>query len=391
MFKNVLLNKLLYISMILIVSLMALQYLSAELVLIVTAGVFALVSHYFFDTDSVKEKSHHHASTKVDESTSYQQMMDSTKSFAAQSMHSLTMNKKDLSQLIGVQEGAIKTLSDAFMAIQALLTQQQTYIHSLLNVEREDKDIASGINMFDFAENTTKTLNHFVEIANNMGNESIYLAEKVEHISSQMPGVMKALQGIEQIASQTNLLALNAAIEAARAGEAGRGFAVVADEVRSLSNSSSQVSLNIQHQLTSMNKLIIDLLKEVKNIASQDIGYVHDSKDELDEAIGQLASKATNDQKITQSLDELASQLVEAVHCAMRGLQFGDISIQSLQFTVDDISLLSDAMQKLNRFNGKHFAHEIDLVQQQHKAQREERVNNPVSASSMDSGEVELF
>lgn len=384
MLKNVQLKKSLYLSVLLISSLFSLQYIPAELVLIITIAIFILLSNYF----CVKTDQNNSLDLKSDVLESYEDILNSTRALATQSITSLQNNRHDLSDLIGVQEGAIATLTDAFMSIQALLTQQQTYIYNLLNA---DKDSSTKMNMSEFAKNTVKTLNHFIEIADSMGNETIYLLDKVEYISAQMPAVMKALQGIEQIASQTNLLALNAAIEAARAGEAGRGFAVVADEVRSLSNSSSKVSHNIQKQLSSMNILIAELATEVKNIASKDVDYVHNSKDELNEAITELAAKAENDLQMTHNLNGLACELTDAVHNAMRGLQFGDISIQSLQFTVDDLELLSDAMLQLKCSEGIDLANEINLVLEKYQHKKEQKVHNPVSSSSMDSGDVEFF
>jgi len=392
MFKNVLLKKWFYISALLTISLVALQYIdSAELVLTISLGIFLLMSKYLHEKPIVQTTEECCVNSISDEIESCDAILSSTQALAKQSISSLQDNKNDLSDLIGVQEGAITTLTDAFMAIEALLNQQQTYIYSLLNTDKEGEGCPIEMNMSEFAQNTVETLNHFIEIAGNMGNETTYLLEKVEHISTQMPGVMEALQGIEQISSQTNLLALNAAIEAARAGEAGRGFAVVADEVRSLSNSSAEVSHNIQKQLTSINALIVDLATEVKNIASQDVDYVHDSKDELNETISQLALKAESDKEMTRSLDALASELVDAVHRAMRGLQFGDMSVQSLQFTVKDLSLLSDTMQALRDIKGGNLADEINLIVQNYQQEREQRVHNPVSSSSMDSGDIELF
>ena len=385
------LKKLGYISALFITSIIALQYIPAELVVFISLMLLAFLSDYFVDAPVSSKKQTASFNTYHNELECCTDILTSTKAVAQQSASSLQQNQDDLVDLIGTQEGAISTMTDAFMAIQTLLTEQQTYIHTLLSVELSGKEESVEIDMQEFAKNTSKTLNHFVEIATNMGNESMYLLEKVEHISAQMPGVMKALQGIEQIASQTNLLALNAAIEAARAGEAGRGFAVVAGEVRALSNSSSEVSHNIQKQLSSINALVEDLSKDVKNIATQDVGYVHDSKDEVSEAISQLAHKADNDRNMTRKLDDLATELLEAVHNAMRGLQFGDISIQSLQFTLDGVTQVKEVMQALESIKGYNIADEINGVGQAFKENKQQRVHNPVSSSNMDSGDVEFF
>lgn len=391
MMKNVLLKRILFILALLFSSLIALQYLPAELVFIIAFAVFIFFSRYLHHLSDISLNTKANLNLSNSDKIRHEALLTGTKELAQQSINSLQNNQHDLLGLIGTQEGAINTLTNAFMAIQELINQQQTHIHTLLSVELEGDGAPIDIDMHQFAKNTAKTLNHFVEVATNMGNESSYLLEKVEHISAQMPAVMNALQGIEQIASQTNLLALNAAIEAARAGDAGRGFAVVAGEVRSLSNSSSQVSHNIQKQLSSINTLITELAKEVKNIAIQDVDYVHDSKDEVNEAITQLTHKADNDLQMTRNLDALASELLEAVHNAMRGLQFGDISVQSLRFTLDGINLLKDTMQQVGDIEGVNVSDELDLIVQAFQNNKQQRVQNPVSSSNMDSGDVEFF
>ncbi|MFJ4443461.1 methyl-accepting chemotaxis protein [Pseudomonas sp. NPDC089422] len=87
---------------------------------------------------------------------------------------------------------------------------------------------------------------------NELIREVLASADQVQGLSEAAQGIGRVLDVIRTIAEQTNLLALNAAIEAARAGEAGRGFAVVADEVRGLAHRTAQSTREIESMITAM-------------------------------------------------------------------------------------------------------------------------------------------
>ncbi|WP_347332770.1 methyl-accepting chemotaxis protein [Marinimicrobium locisalis] len=147
-------------------------------------------------------------------------------------------------------------------------------------------------------------------------------ASSLSKNTSEVSGILKV---INDIAEQTNLLALNAAIEAARAGEQGRGFAVVADEVRSLATRTRDSTKLIADTMTQLQASS----KEAVAVMKQSMSHAQDSADKIQMAVQELDTSSSRIDKLTQSNATLLSA-AEQQNAASISIAEGAQSIHQL-------------------------------------------------------------
>ena len=303
----------------------------------------------------------------------------------------------DLEQVQALLGDAIGKLLGSFDGMHHLIQAQRDAALSVIEKRPGEEDISIESSL----DETTDTLKQLVSSIINNSKVGVELVEKMESVSQQVGGILLILREIDAISKQTNLLALNAAIEAARAGEAGRGFAVVADEVRKLSARAEHFSAQIRASVNLVRTSIADTEQSINQMASLDMDFALESKARMDNIMLRVQLTNQNMAQVITKQNEISSQVDEVVGSAVTSLQFQDMVGQLLQHSRLRLDSMQQAWDRMGALAQEEQAGkstslaEVDGVRQEiteiFRRANETCERNPVRQEHMQSGDIELF
>lgn len=296
------------------------------------------------------------------------------------------------------------TLTEGFVNLADVSRNQTRIVSDLANQAQYVSVNGRELKVEEFSNIMGQSMEKFIEKIVYMSSRSVNMVFTLDDVMDEIKKVETCIKDIDSINTQTNMLAINAKIEAAHAGEAGRSFAVVADEVRVLARNVSNLSQDLKLRIHNIGDGLqrgFDLLKEIAEVDTSGENLdVHSSVQQMMESLVLQGETMT---KVLLTSAQSSQQISNDIDRSIELLQFQDHATQKLEASIEVMSLISQSLDisqtKPNPLsNSDAFQHTV-LEKCRLGEVRDNFVkafkNNPAHAKhahrQSDANEIELF
>ncbi|AOY88573.1 chemotaxis protein [Marinobacter salinus] len=265
------------------------------------------------------------------------------------STRTLNEASEELNQIMGEAEQGVERQKSESDQVATAMNEMTAAAQEVANNASEASDAADHANVQ--VCDAQGMVHQSIEVIGGLSEQVEEGVKVIEKLGADSRKIDNVLEVIREIADQTNLLALNAAIEAARAGEAGRGFAVVADEVRTLASRTQKSTQEIQDTIERLQAgagnavKLIGAINERSEATVVETRQVSDALQRINKAVGtinemntQIASAAEEQTSVSETINENVHEIVAITEQTSQGTRRAGIATQRLKTLAAEMS-----------------------------------------------------
>lgn len=291
-----------------------------------------------------------------------------------------SMIRGDLERARTMVRDATARLGRSFDSLHQAAAAQRTALQSVAAAFYDNEHSGRS-----FAASTEALMRQFVDEVVRVSRDSVRIIDQLADLSTRVSGIVVSADAIDGLARETRFIAFNARIETHRAGDAGRTFKVVADEVKRLANASATLSNQIRQNVSECNQQLAQVHKTSTGLASHDLSRAIESHRGLSAAIGKLDT-------VNQELDLMLETVAKSVSEAVRALQFEDMVTQILNATVQRVERLGEfSVRAVHILERSRNGDRVEPLRALVADMRTLGDRVAVQQTSVDQGSVELF
>ncbi len=239
--------------------------------------------------------------------------------------------RKEIHTVVQHTEQAADTISSSFQAVINKATLQAREAMELLEGTQGGLSEGAPQSLTDFIRVSDERLTKMADEVVRVADLSVQMVKELDGVQNRAQAIDGFLLDVEKLADQTSLLALNADIEAARVGEYGRGFSVVAQEVRRLSQRSHEFSDRIRQHLKEVKVGLHKTYGDMRNLSAADMEHALKIKDDVILLTRSLEDKNREVAETVGRINTISREIAQDVHNVVVSLQFHDITSQKLR------------------------------------------------------------